>query len=97
MAIVKMKKVSLIALQSEKELIIKRLQKYGSLHVVNLEEHVDENQYEDLLSDSESDKVNQLEAELSKVKFAYDFVSRYDKSKKPMFEKKLQVSENEYY
>ena len=96
MAIVKMKKVSLIALQSEKEPIVKRLQEFGGLHVLNLEEWVTEDQHKDLLIDNESDKVNQLEAELSQVKFAYEFVSKYDKAKKKMFEQKLQVSEKEY-
>ncbi len=96
MAIVKMKKVTLIALQSEKEQIVKRLQKFGGLHIVNLEERIAEDQYEDLLVDSETDKVSQLEAELSQVKYAFDFVAKYDKSKKPMFEQKLQLTEEDY-
>ncbi|HYE11211.1 MAG TPA: V-type ATP synthase subunit I [Patescibacteria group bacterium] len=97
MAIVKMKKVSIIALQSEKEQVVKRLQKFGGLHVIDLEEWIAEDQNKDLLIDSETDKVNQLEAELSQVKFAYDFVSKYDKAKKKMFAQKIQVSEKEYY
>ncbi|MDF2841276.1 MAG: V-type ATPase kDa subunit, partial [Clostridia bacterium] len=96
MAIVKMKKVSLIALQSEKESIVKRLQKFGGLHIVNLEERIDEEQFNDLLLDGETDKVNQLEAELSQVKYSVDFITKYDKEKKKMFEQKPLVSEKEY-
>ncbi|MDF2891882.1 MAG: archaeal/vacuolar-type H+-ATPase subunit [Clostridia bacterium] len=97
MAIVKMKKVSIIALQSEKEQLVKRLQKFGGLHVIDLEEWITEDQNKDLLIDSETDKVNQLEAELSQVKFSYDFISKYDKTKKKMFAQKIQVSEKDYY
>lgn len=96
MAIVKMKKVSLIALQSEKEPIVKRLQKFGGLHVVNLEERISEEQFADLLLDGETDKVNQLEAELTQVKYSFDFITKYDKTKKKMLEQKLLVSEKEY-
>lgn len=96
MAIVKMKKVSLIALQSEKEPIINRLQKFGGLHIVNLEERISEEQFNDLRIDSEIDKVNQLEAELTQVKYSFDFITKYDKTKKKMFDKKLLVSEKEY-
>lgn len=97
MAIVKMKKVSLIALQSEKESIVKRLQKFGGLHIVNLEERISEDQFNDLLLDGETDKVNQLEAELTQVKYSFDFITKYDKTKKKMFDQKLLVSEKEYY
>lgn len=96
MAIVKMKKVSLIALQSEKEPIINRLQKFGGLHIVNLEERISEEQFNDLRIDGEADKVNQLEAELTQVKYSFDFITKYDKTKKKMFDKKLLVSEKEY-
>ncbi|OGO79513.1 MAG: hypothetical protein A2Y23_09565 [Clostridiales bacterium GWB2_37_7] len=96
MAIVKMKKVGLIALQSEKESVVKRLQKFGGLHIINLEEQICDIKFKDLLVDGEIDKLNQLEAELSQVKYAYDFITKYDKEKKKMFEQKLQVSEKEY-
>jgi V/A-type H+-transporting ATPase subunit I len=96
MAIVKMEKVSLIALQSEKESIIKRLQKFGGLHIVNLEERITEDQFNDLRIDGETDKVNQLEAELTQVKYSFDFITKYDKTKKKMFDQKLMVSEKEY-
>ena len=91
-----MKKVSLIALQSEKESIVKRLQKFGGLHIVNLEERISEDQFNDLLLDGETDKVNQLEAELTQVKYSFDFITKYDKTKKKMFDQKLLVSEKEY-
>jgi V/A-type H+-transporting ATPase subunit I len=96
MAIVKMKKVSLIALQSEKEPIIKGLQKFGGLHIVNLEERISEEQFNDLRIDGETDKVNQLEAELAQVKYSFDFITKYDKTKKKMFDQKPIISEKEY-
>jgi V/A-type H+/Na+-transporting ATPase subunit I len=97
MAIVKMKKAHIIALQSEKQSIINKLQKFGGLHVINIEEQIAEEKYLDLTADSDNDKVSQLEARLSQVKYSLDFISKYDKTKKPMFQNKLQVSDAEYH
>jgi vacuolar-type H+-ATPase subunit I/STV1 len=46
MAIVKMKKAQIIALQSEKNEIVKRLQKFGGVHVIHLEEQLAGQKYE---------------------------------------------------
>lgn len=96
MAIVKMKKAHIIALQSEKQNLIKKLQKFGGLHVINIEEQITEEKYLELTADSDNAKVSQLEARLSQVKYSLEFISKYDKTKKPMFQNKLQVNEDEY-
>jgi V/A-type H+-transporting ATPase subunit I len=92
MAIVKMKKVTMIALQSEKDAIIKQLQKFGSLQVVNLEEIIGQD-FEELQPDSDNEAVGKLEAKLSQVKYSLDFLGRFSKVKKPLFAQKVQVGE----
>lgn len=96
MAIVKMKKAQIVALQSEKHAIIKTLQKFGGLHVIGLEEQLADENYHELIADSEHDKVNQLEAKLSQVKYSLDFLSKHDKAKKTTAPKRMQISEGEY-
>lgn len=95
MAIVKMKKANIIALQSEKNDLVKRLQKFANLHLVNTDEILEDNSQE-LVSDDDTERVNQLESRLSQIKYSLDFINKYDKSKKPLFPSKQKISENEY-
>lgn len=95
MAIVKMKKATMIALQSEKDIIIKNLQKFGNLQIVNLEEQIAEQDFNELQPDNDNEAVSKLEAKLSQVKFSLDFLNKYNKAKKPMFAPKVQVSESQ--
>jgi len=92
MAIVKMKKVTMIALQSEKKVIINSLHKFGKLQILNLEEQKGQG-FEELQPDSDNEAVGRLEAKLSQVKYSLDFLGRYNKVKKPLFAQKIQVDE----
>ncbi|MFZ5354734.1 MAG: V-type ATP synthase subunit I [Bacillota bacterium] len=96
MAIIKMKKATIIALQSEKEKIIKALQDFGGLHMTDTEENM--SKYEDikLVQDDAAEEVNQLEAKLSQVKYSLEFIKRFGIVKKPMFSPKIQLSEENY-
>ncbi|KUO71099.1 MAG: hypothetical protein APF77_23820 [Clostridia bacterium BRH_c25] len=96
MAIVKMKKVTMIALQSEKNIIIKNLQKFGNLQIVNLEEQIAGQDFEELQPDSDNEAVGRLEAKLSQVKYSLDFLGKFNKVKKPMFAPRVQVSESQH-
>lgn len=93
MAIVKMKKVTMIALQSEKNLIINSLQKFGNLEIVNLEEQIAEQGFEELQPDNDNETVGRLEAKLSQIKYSLDFLGKFNKVKKPMFAARVQVDE----
>jgi len=92
MAIVKMKKVTMIALQSEKNVIINSLQKFGKLQVLNLEEQIGQG-FEELQPDSDNEEVGRLEAKLSQVKYSLDFLGRFSKIKKPLFAQKIKIDE----
>lgn len=93
MAIVKMKKVTMIALQSEKEEIIKNLQKFGSMQIISLEDRISEEELTDLQADNDNENVSRLEAKLSQVKYTLDFLGRYNKTKKSMFAPKTKIEE----
>lgn len=95
MAIVKMKKAHIIALQSEKQELVKRLQKFGGLHVINLEEQMAEGKLPELIADSDNENVGQLEARISQIKYSLDFISKYDQAKKAT-STKVQISDAEY-
>ncbi len=95
MAIVKMKKVTMIALQSERNVIIKKLQKFGNLQVVNLEEQINLQGFEELQPDNDNEAVGRLEAKLSQVKYVLDFLGRFNKTKKSMFAPRVQVNESQ--
>ena len=96
MAIVKMKKAHIIALQSEKQNILNKLQKFGGLHVINIEEQLTEDKYLELTADSDNDNASQLEVSLSQIKYSLDFINKYDKSKKSGQKSKMHVSDAEY-
>ncbi len=96
MAIVKMKKMTMIALQSEKEALIKGMQKFGGLQVIDLEDQVGRDGFERLEQDQDSEAAGKIENKLSQVKYTLDFIKRYDRTKKPLFAAKLQVSEDQY-
>ena len=95
MAIVKMKKATMIALQSEKNEILSSLQKFGYLQIVNLEEQMEQG-FEDLQPDSDNEAVGRLEAKLSQVKYSLDFLGKFNKEKKPLFAQKIQVDESKH-
>lgn len=91
-----MKKAHIVALQSEKQSIINKLQKFGGLHVINIEEQMAEEKYLELIADSDNEMVNQLEARLSQVKYSLDFISKNAQVKKTGGQNRQQLSDAEY-
>ncbi|MDD3705779.1 MAG: V-type ATP synthase subunit I [Clostridiaceae bacterium] len=93
MAIVKMKKATIIAIQSEKKEIVNSLQKFGYLQIVNFEEQKEQG-FEELQPDNDNETVSKLETKLSQVKYSLDFLSKFSNAKKPLFAQKVQVDES---
>lgn len=93
MAIVSMKKATMIALQSEKNEIVNGLQKFGYLQIENLEERMEQG-FEELQPDGDNEAVGRLETKLSQVKYSLDFLSKFNNAKKPLFAQKVQVDES---
>ncbi|MGE5630229.1 MAG: V-type ATP synthase subunit I [Caulobacteraceae bacterium] len=95
MAIVKMKKATVIALQSDKEAIVNSLQKFGRLQIISFEDLADRQEIEGLQQDSDNERVTRLEGKLSQVKYSLDFLSKFNKTKKPLFASKIRIDESQ--
>lgn len=97
MAIVEMKKLFLIGLQADKDEILNAIQFMGSVEIddIEFEEHAKEGQAEaaQLLEKYDGQGVvERIEAQLSELKFALDFLGRYNSLKRSAFAPKPAVS-----
>ncbi len=95
MAIINMKKATIIALQEEKESLVKSLQAFGGLHIISIEDMADD-EFKSIPQDSAREEAARFEGLLSQVKYSLDFLSKYDNKKKPMFAPKAIITESEY-
>lgn len=76
MAIVKMSKFTLLAFDSQKEILLENLQKFEGVQFINLQEKaVDELEF--LREASDHKKASEIEGELAKVKFSLEFMNRF--------------------
>ncbi|MCG8502575.1 MAG: V-type ATP synthase subunit I [Firmicutes bacterium] len=97
MAIVKMNKLSLIGLESDKDAMIECLMKMGVVEITNLEQKIAEDQWADLVKrDGAEDEVACFDADITKVKSAIDYLQQYDKRKKGLFEPKKTITYDVY-
>lgn len=95
MAIVNMKKATIIALQDEKESLVKSFQAFGGLHVISIED-IDDEELKNIPKDDAREDATRFEGLLSQVKYSLDFLSKYDKTKKSMFAPKAIITESEH-
>lgn len=81
MAIVKMNKFTLFAFEKDKEALLKNLQKFQGVHFVNLESKLENEEMKFLEKTAADKQILEIENELSKIKFAFDFLSPYIEKK----------------
>lgn len=85
MAIVNMKKMHLVGLKSEQDLILSDLQKIGSLEIIDI---TAEEQDQEVQENPETQKVtkelSELDLKLNRYKFGIDFLKPYVKEKNPL-------------
>ena len=93
MAIVKMKRLRLIALENDRTTLLRRLQKLGCLHLS--EPPADESAWEGLLR-RESDQSAQQHAQLRLLQNALDVLKRYAPQKTGLLDPRPMVSEQEF-
>lgn len=97
MAIVKMNKITLVGLEGCKEQIIDTLMKMGTVEIVDVKPEKSEEELAKLVfKDGDEDVVARLEDEISRVKSAIDYLSKYDNRKKVLFEGKRHVDPERY-
>lgn len=77
MAIVKMNKFNLYAFESQKETLLRNLQKFEGVQFKNLHESLSEEEDGFLNTASENDTIHKIENQLSKVKFSIEFLERF--------------------
>mgnify|MGYP000265345745 CR=1 FL=1 len=98
MAIVRMRKITIVGLEKQKERILETLMRLGAVEVVNIDPQSRDNEMEGLVSkDSGEEDASIIEADISKIKSAIECLSKYDMSKKPLFKSKRDISKSEYY
>ncbi len=94
MAVIDMKKVTLVGMERDKETILKSIQAMGILEIVNIEDQSEDGDHgKDLeleghegLKDLES-----IQSQLSAVEFALELLNKYQPVKKGMFDMKPEV------
>jgi V/A-type H+-transporting ATPase subunit I len=96
MAIVEMKKATIIALKSEKPMIMDMLHEFGILHIVNITSEPDFNETSTLQQDQASNALKSIEDDFAEVKYTLEFLERFSKKKKPRVAGKIAVDTIQY-
>lgn len=97
MAIVKMNKITLIGLEKDQEEILEKLMKLGVVEIENVQDKTSLDEWAGLVvKDGEEASVSELEADISKVGSAIEYLSRFNESKKSLFSSKRTISHEKY-
>lgn len=87
MAIANMKKLTLFGMLSEKETILKKLQRLGCVEILSFDENFE-------VSPSDG-KLKTDKDIISKLRWTIEFLSKYSEKKSSFFEQKMLVNDNE--
>lgn len=97
MAIVKMKKLSVIGMQDEKQAVLRDLMNLGLVEVSNNQDKLQDEEWQDLVvKDGDEARVAEKDRELAQVKQALSIIEQFGKLKKPMFNTRKSMTENEF-
>ena len=96
MAIVKMKRLHLIVLEQEREELLSRFQRWGWVEICKTEGKLSDPQWAKVLHRDSSD-TGELRGQLNQTKNAMDAIRKYAKEKAPLFEKRPELSEEDFW
>ena len=97
MATIKMKKLSVIGMNDEKQALIKELMDLGIVEVANPEGKLQSEEWTNLVvKDGDEATLAEFDKKISYADSALSLLDRYDGSKKPMFPARRVVTEAEY-
>lgn len=96
MAKVRMKKLSLIAFQSDREEIIDTLHKQGAVEISDIEIGSKTDFCSNVVREPVSKELSEMEGSLSKIKYSIDFVDKYYPSKKGLFGSRTEISKQQF-
>jgi len=96
-AIVKMSKLSVIGLESDKAVLFERLMDLGVVELNDVSSKLLSEEWSSIAArDGCEDEVSELESRISEVQTILDMIARYDTGKKPLFATRQVVTEKEY-
>ncbi len=97
MAIVEMSKLSVICFSSHKKYFIKKLMDLGVVEINKMsDDAVDESIPKEAFLANDSAEVSHLDAQIAIYGTALESLKGYDKSKKPIFETRKEISEDDF-
>lgn len=92
MAIVEMKRMTLIGLEEERENILKTLQNMGQVEVTEIRQGQENELPTHLEREMNTDSLDEVEGNINDVKFALEFLGRYKKDKKGLLAGRHEIS-----
>ena len=97
MAIVKLNKLSIIGLETEKEAVLTGLQALGAAELSDPSERLKDADWAGILrKESGEDRVSELDARVAKAETVLESIARYSGEKAPLFAMRRDVPESEY-
>lgn len=97
MAIVKMNKISLIGLETDKERILENLMKIGVVEVTDSSEKMSSDDWKELVSgDGDNEGISELDGQIEKISTVIEYLAKFDKRSKGLFSAKRSISVNDY-
>lgn len=97
MPIVKMNKLSLIGLETDKEKILDIFMNMGVVEISESFDKLSSDEWKDIaVQDGNSEEVAIFDDVINRVKWAIDYLSKYASKKKGLFSFKRAVNTNEY-
>ncbi|MDD6212417.1 MAG: V-type ATP synthase subunit I [Clostridiales bacterium] len=97
MSIVKMNKLSVIGLETEKAVLMEELQKLGIVEINEQTEKLQDPEWLSLIQrDGDEDRVSELDHSIAEAEAVLDTIAKYDSEKKPLFRMRKEVTEKDY-
>ncbi|MDK2903249.1 MAG: V/A-type H+/Na+-transporting ATPase subunit [Clostridiales bacterium] len=96
MAIVKMKKLALAGLISDEQAVVQTLHRMSLVEITDVKEQLSDEQQSIIDMQQVQDKLEQLDNDISKMKYTLDFLERFVPDKKGMFTGKPLVKADDY-
>ena len=97
MAIVKMKKLSVIGLQEEREAMLRDLMNLGAVEISGANEKLQDEEWQKLVvRDGDEARATEKDKELVRVQQALDLIGKYGKIKPSAFQIRRTVTEEEF-
>ena len=97
MAIVKMKKLSVIGMNEEKQNLLRELMDFGAVEIASPEDKLRENEWKKLVvKDGDEESVAKFDTRIANAQTALDILKEYADISKPLFATRKRVTESEY-